>query len=219
MSDERKIRVVIIDDHAMTRMGLSFMLKTFPDITLLGEAESGVDGVNLCVAQAPDVVLLDMRLPDQDGPKVAVALRSHLPTLKIIALSSFDDHDLIKRALQAGAISYVLKNVSALELAEAIRRAFQGKATLAPEAMQVLVEQIQRVSQPQIELTERERGVLQLMARGHSNGQIAEQLFISPATVKGHIRTILNKLDVDSRSEAIAQAWASGLVDRKGDEE
>lgn len=217
MSDEQKIRVVIIDDHAMTRMGLSFMLKTFPDITLLGEAESGADGVNLCVAQAPDVALLDMRLPDKEGPEVAVALRSRLPALKIIALSSFDDHALIERALQAGAISYVLKNVSALELAQAIRRAHQGKATLAPEAMQVLVDQIQRANQPQIELTERERGVLHLMARGHSNSQIAEQLFISPATVKGYVRAILGKLNVETRAEAIAHAWASGMVDREGE--
>jgi two-component system, NarL family, response regulator LiaR len=215
MGTEQKIGVVIVDDHAMTRMGLSFMLKTFTDITLLAEAESGAEALDVCAEYNPDVVLMDMRLPDREGPEVIAALRRRMPAVSIVALSSFDDRALIERALQAGAISYVLKNVSALDLVKAIRRAMHGKATLAPEAVQVLVEQFQRPQQPNIDFTEREWAVLRLMSKGQSNSQIAGKLFISAATVKGHVGMILNKLNVATRAEAIAYAWANGLVERE----
>lgn len=210
----RRIGVVIVDDHAMTRIGLAFMLKTFDDITLLGEAETGEEALEVCAATKPDVVLMDMLLADQEGPAVIAALRERQPALKVVALSSFDDRALVERAIQAGAISYVLKNVSAIDLAQAIRKAAQGKATLSPEAAQVLVEQLQRPAQPQAEFTEREWAVLKLLAHGRSNSQIAEQLHVSAATVKGHVGAILGKLGVTTRSEAIARAWAQGLVTR-----
>lgn len=215
MHERPTIGVVIVDDHAMTRIGLAFMLKTFDDITLLGEAETGDEALEVCAATSPDVVLMDMLIGRQEGPEVIGALRQRQPNIKVVALSSFDDRALIERAIQAGAISYVLKNITAFDLVRAIRQAHSGKATLAPEAVQALVEQMQRPLQAPIDLTEREWAVLRLMAQGQSNGQIAAQLYISAATVKGHVGSVLGKLGVTTRAEAIAQAWTQGLVQKE----
>ncbi|NTU80029.1 MAG: response regulator transcription factor [Chloroflexales bacterium] len=214
METQRPIGVVLVDDHAMTRIGLAFMLKTFPDITLLGEAATGAEALEVCATTAPNVVLMDMHLPDQEGSAVTAALLRRQPGVKVVVLSSFDDRALVERALQAGAISYVLKHASAIELAQAIRRAHDGKATLSPEAAQVLVERMHQIAAPQLVFTERERAVLQLLAQGQSNAQIAAQLHVSAATVKGHVGAILGKLGVATRSEAIAKAWSEGLVKR-----
>jgi len=162
------------------------------------------------------VVLMDMLLPDQEGSAVIAALRKQQPEIKVVALSSFGERALVERAIQAGAISYMLKNVSAFDLALTIRRAYEGRATLSPEAAHVLVEQMRNPTQPQIDFTPREWAVLQMMAQGRSNSQIGAQLHISAATVKGHVGTILSKLGVTTRSEVIARAWTQGLV--KNDE-
>lgn len=215
MANPRPIGVVIVDDHAMTRIGLAFMLKSYDDITLLGEAESAEEALEVCAATTPDVVLLDMLLGQDEGPEVIAALRRRLPQLKIVALSSFDEPALVQRAIQAGAISYVLKNVSAFDLVQAIRKAHSGKATLSPEAAQGLVTQLQRPARPQLDLSEREWAVLKLLAQGQSNAEIAAHLHLSAATVKGHVGIILSKLGVATRSEAIARAWAQGLVNRE----
>lgn len=214
MDAQHTIGVVLVDDHAMTRLGVAFMLKSFPDLAVLGEAGSGAEALAVCAAAAPDVVLMDMHLPDASGAEVTAALLERQPQVRVVALSSFDDHNLVERALRAGAISYVLKHVSALELAQAIRRAYEGKATLSPEAAQALVARMQRATQPQVEFTERERAVLNHLARGLSNRQIAELLRVSTATVKGHMGVILSKLGVATRSEAIVRAWSQGLVPR-----
>ncbi|NTU81657.1 MAG: response regulator transcription factor [Chloroflexales bacterium] len=214
MTTAQKIGVVLVDDHEVTRIGLSYMLKSFDDITLLGEAETGEEALRLCAATTPEVVLMDMLLGEQQGPEVIAALRRQQPGIKVIALSSFDDRALVERALQAGAISYMLKNISAFDLIQTIRRASQGKTTLAPEAAQALVEQLQQPARAQVELTRREWAVLRRMAHGQSNGEIAEQLHISAATVKGHVGTILEKLGVTTRAAAIARAWTRGLVRR-----
>lgn len=206
------IRVMIVDDHAMTRIGLRFMLQTFADMEVVGEATSGEEALAACVENQPDVILMDMLLPDMEGSAVTVVVKQRYPAVQVIALSSFQDRDLIERALQAGAISYVLKNVSAVELAQAIRNAVSGQATLAPEAVQALVATIHRPAAPAVELTDREREVLALLAQGQSNNQIAAQLHLSVATIKWHVSAILDKLGVGSRAEAIAQAWRDGLV-------
>lgn len=212
-----QIGVVIVDNHPMTRIGLTFMLKTFDDIGVLGEAERGSEVLELCVQKRPDVVVMDMMLPDGEGPTFIRILRQQLPSTQVIALSSFGERTLVEQALHAGAISYLLKNVTAHELAEAIRKAIDGKATLAAEALQALVEQIQRPQPLQVEFTEREQTVFELLAQGLSNGQIALQLHLSAATVKGHVGAILAKLGVNTRAEAIALSWSRGMVasDRK----
>jgi DNA-binding NarL/FixJ family response regulator len=215
MSTAQTIGVVLVDDHEVTRIGLSYMLRAFDDVALLGEAETGAEALQICAATSPDVVLMDMLLGDQQGPEVIAALRQQQPGVKVVVLSSYDDRALVERALQAGAISYMLKNVSAFDLIQTIRRAHRGKTTLAPEAAQALVEQLQSPAQAQIQLTKREWAVLRLMAHGQSNGEIGDQLHISAATVKGHVGTIFDKLGVTTRAEAIARAWTQGLVRRE----
>jgi NarL family two-component system response regulator LiaR len=213
MTKSRPIRVIIVDDHAMLRRGLRFFLKGFDDLELVGEGSSGKEAIALCAETEPDVILMDMVMPEMDGAKTTQIIREKFPQVQVIALTSFQEEDLIERALQAGAIGYLLKNVSAEDLARAIREAHAGRSTLAPEATQVLVQATRRRSDQQDHgLTDREQEVLALMVEGLSNAEIAERLFITVATVKFHVRGILGKLGVNSRTEAIALAWQQKLV-------
>ena len=213
MTESSSIRVLLVDDHAMLRKGLRFFLTGFDDLELVGEAASGKEAIRLCAELQPDVVLMDMVMPDMDGAAATQAIRQQSPSVEVIALTSFQEEDLIERALQAGAISYLLKNVSAQALAEAIRRAHAGHSTLAPEATEVLVKATrQRGGQHDYGLTERELEVLSLLVEGLSNAEIAERLVVSVATVKFHVRGILSKLGVSSRTEAVALAWQQSLI-------
>lgn len=206
------IKVLVVDDHAMTRTGLSFFLKAFDDLVLVGEVCSGEDALDFCVHTQPDVILMDMVMPGMGGVKATQAILHHYPHIQIIALTSFHERDLIEQALQAGAISYLLKNVSAQDLAQAIRDAWAGQSTLAREATKILVESARQPPAPGDDLTERERDVLTLLVDGLSNAQIAGQLSISLATVKFHIRGILAKLGAANRAEAVTLAWKYRLV-------
>jgi NarL family two-component system response regulator LiaR len=215
MTETRPIRVIIVDDHAMLRRGLKFFLKGFDDLKLVGEATSGKEAVALCAQTEPDVILMDMVMPDMDGAQATRIIRQHNPRAHVIALTSFQEEDLIERALQAGAIGYLLKNVSANDLAQAIRGAYAGRSTLAPEATQFLIQATrQRGSQPDYGLTDREKEVLALLVEGLSNAEIAEQLVISVTTVKYHVRGIFSKLEVTSRTEAATLAWKHNLIPR-----
>ena len=217
MTESHTIRVLIVDDHAMLRRGLRFFLNGFDDLELVGEAGSAQEALDLCDELAPDVVLMDMVMPDIDGAAATELIRKEYPDAQVLALTSFQEEDLIERALQAGAIGYLLKNVGAEELAEAIRGAHAGRSTLAPEATEVLIQVTrQRAGQPDYSLTGREQEVLGLLMEGLSNAEIAEQLVVTVATVKFHVRGILNKLGVDSRTEAVALAWQQNLVPREG---
>ncbi len=213
MTGANPIRIILVDDHAMLRKGLRFFLAGFDDLELLGEAASGKEAIRLCAELEPDVVLMDMVMPDMDGATATKAILDQTPTIQVIALTSFQEEDLIERALRAGAISYLLKNVSAQTLAEAIRQAHAGHSVLAPEATEALVKATrQRASHHDYGLTERETEVLSLLVDGLSNAEIAEQLVVSVATVKFHMRNILSKLGVSSRAEAIAMAWHEGIL-------
>jgi len=213
MSEADRIRVIIVDDHAMLRRGLRFFLKGFDDLELIGEADSGDEATSLCAETRPDVVLMDMIMPDMDGAEATRIIRERHPSTQVIALTSFGDEDLIERALRAGAIGYLLKNVTADELAQAIRAAHAGRSTLAPEATEALIQATRkRASQSDYGLTERERQVLTLMVDGLSNAEIAERLVISVATVKFHVRGVLSKLGVTSRTEAVSLAWQQDLI-------
>jgi NarL family two-component system response regulator LiaR len=204
---------MLVDDHAMLRKGLKFFLAGFDDLELVGEAASGKEATRLCAELEPDVVLMDMIMPDMDGAAATEIIRQQSPEIQVIALTSFQEEDLIERALQAGAVSYLLKNVSAQALADAIRQAHEGRSTLAPEAAEVLVKATrQRASQRDYGLTDREQEVLSLLVEGLSNAEIAERLVISIATVKFHVRGILSKLGVSSRTEAVTQAWQENLI-------
>lgn len=215
MTEARPIRVLIVDDHAMLRRGLRFFLSGYDDLELVAEAASGREGVALCRELEADVLLMDMVMPDMDGAEATRLVREHCPEVQVIALTSFQEIDLIERALQAGAIGYMLKNVSAEELAKAIRDAHAGRSTLSQEATKVLIDATrQRGSQPDYGLTERETEVLALLGRGLSNAEIADDLVVSVSTVKFHVRNILSKLGVSSRTEAVALALQQKLIPR-----
>jgi two-component system, NarL family, response regulator LiaR len=212
MSPSPRIRVLVVDDHAMVRRGLAAFLKAFDDLELAGEAASGQAALELCVQLQPDVVLMDMVMPDMDGAAVTRLLRIQTPSIQVIALTSFMEEILVQSALHAGAIGYLLKDVSADALALAIRDAHAGRATLAPEAAQALVHAASQPPPPGLDLTERERDVLALMVEGLNNTQIAARLTVSPSTVKSHVSNILSKLGVASRTEAVTLALRNRLI-------
>jgi NarL family two-component system response regulator LiaR len=203
---------MLVDDHTMVRRGLAAFLKVFDDLQLAGEAESGAAAIQLCAEVGPDVVLMDMVMPDMDGAAATRAIRQQFPQVQVIALTSFKEGDLVKNALEAGAIGYLLKDVSADELARAIRAAHAGRATLSAEAAQALVETANQPPAPGPDLTERELEVLSLMVEGLNNTQIAGRLTVSPSTIKSHVSNILSKLGVASRTEAVTLALRNRIV-------
>jgi NarL family two-component system response regulator LiaR len=211
-SPSQPIRVMLVDDHAMVRRGLATFLKIFDDLQLVGEAENGDSAVRLCAKVLPDVILMDMVMPDMDGAVATHTIRQQFPQVQIIALTSFKEGDLVKNTLEAGAIGYLLKDVSADELAQAIRAAHAGRATLSPEAAQALVETANHPPVSRFDLTERELEVLALMVEGLNNTQIAGRLTVSPSTIKSHVSNILSKLGVTSRTEAVTLALRNRIV-------
>jgi NarL family two-component system response regulator LiaR len=212
MDEMTPIRVLLVDDHAVVRSGLSAFLLAFDDLELVGEAGSGEEAVRLCERLHPDVVLMDLVMPGMDGAAATKRIREHHPDVQVIALTSFKEEDLVQGAMRAGAIGYLLKNISADELADAIRKARAGRPTLAPEAAQALIHAATQPPKPGYDLTDRERDVLELMVEGLSNSEIAERLVVSASTVKFHVSNVLSKLGVKSRTEAVALALQENLV-------
>jgi len=208
----KPIRVMLVDDHAMVRRGLTAFLKAFDELEVAGEAESGQAAIDLCTKLKPDVILMDMIMPDMDGPTATRTIRQQFPRVQIIALTSFNEEALVKSAMEAGAIGYLLKDVSADDLFKAICAAHAGQATLSPEAAQALVPAATHPPAPGFDLTERERAVLALMAEGLNNTQIAGRLVVRPSTIKAHVSNILSKLGVASRTEAVALALRHKLL-------
>lgn len=212
MNETPIIRVITVDDHEITRSGIAFSLQAFKDLELVGEAPNGEITLKLCGELEPDVVLMDMQMPGMDGVQTTQAIREQNPRIQILALTSFYDKRLVQRAMQAGAIGYLVKGVSARELAEAIRLAHYGNTILSQEASQALIQTHDQTSKVGSDLTERELDVLPLLAKGMSNAEIAQQLTISISTAKHHVRAILSKLGAANRAEAVSIAMQHDLL-------
>lgn len=208
------IRVMIVDDHDIVRRGLTMFLSGFDDLMFVGEAANAEDAVRVCGEVLPDIILMDMFLPELDGITLTHTIRTKYPQVQVVMLTSSKDQELVQAALRAGAISYMLKNISVIEMAETIRAAYAGKPTLAPEVTQTLINLTLNPpsAPPNYNLTDRELTVLGLMAKGLSNQEIADQIYVSRATVKVYVSTILSKLGVQNRIEAVRLALEQSLV-------
>jgi two-component system, NarL family, response regulator LiaR len=213
-----KIRVLIVDDHEVVRQGLRGFLEVQEDIELAGEAADGIMAMEMVMKFSPDVVLMDLVMPRLDGIEAIRQIKATNPNTKVIVLTSFTDDKKVFPAIQAGACSYLLKDISPNNLVEAIRAAHRGEARLHPDITRKLMEQVThpansaRSAQPE-DLTEREIGVVRLVAQGRSNHEIAQDLVISEKTVKTHISNILSKLHLDDRTQLAIYAIRNGLAD------
>jgi NarL family two-component system response regulator LiaR len=203
---------MLVDDHQMVRNGLGTFLLVHDDLELVGEAGDGEQALAVYERVRPDVVLMDLKMPRKDGVEATRALMARDPELRVIALTSFKEEQLIQDALDAGAIGYLLKDVDADDLAEAIRAAHRGEPTLAPEAAWMLFKARRRGPEPGDDLTEREREVLALIVEGQTNPEIADRLIVSESTVKTHVSNILSKLGVSTRTEAASLALRKGMI-------
>ena len=205
------IRVLISDDHGVVRQGLRMFLSLDPDIQVVGEASDGREALEMARELVPDVVLMDLLMPVMDGIEATRAIRSALPEVEVIALTSVLEDASVTDAIRAGAIGYLLKDTNVEELHRAVRGAAEGRVQLAPEAAARLMREVRAPESPEA-LTARETEVLGLLARGRANKQIASSLYVSEKTVKAHVSAILRKLGVQSRTQAALHAVETGLV-------
>jgi NarL family two-component system response regulator LiaR len=203
---------MLVDDHSMVRKGLCAFLKNTPDLEVIAEARDGREAIEKCEESQPDVILMDLIMPDLGGVAATRIILERWPEIHVLALTSFQEKNLVQEALQAGATGYLLKNVTGEELADAIRSTYAGKPTLAKEAIASLIQTEPSEPSPGKDLTRRELEVLSLLVKGMSNPEIAGKLSVSRATVKSHVSSILSKLDVSNRAEAIALAIEHKIV-------
>ncbi|RIK08698.1 MAG: DNA-binding response regulator [Acidobacteria bacterium] len=207
------IRVMIVDDHGIVRDGVTLRLGLIDDLEVVGEAGSGIAALDAVPELAPDVVLMDIRMPDLDGIEATRQLKEALPEVKVVMLTTFDDRDYVKSAMDAGASGYLLKTAGADEIAAAVRTAHSGKVALDPGAALALVESMHEGERIEsFDLSERELEVLTVLCEGKSNREIGATLHISPLTVKTHLQSIFQKLGAADRAQAVAIALRSGLV-------
>lgn len=213
MNEEKRITVMLVDDHTVVREGLGALLKTYNDLEIMALAASGEEAIRRCDELQPEVVIMDLSMPPGiDGPTAISRARARHPQIQFIALTSFLEEKLIQRALQAGAVGYLLKSVSGDELAQAIRTAARGEFVIDPSATQLLVRAVAQPLPLGHDLTPREREVLALLVEGLPNKDIADALTLSPGTVRVYVSNILAKLEVRNRTEAVALALQHELV-------
>lgn len=209
------IRILLADDHEMVRIGVAAYLQAQPDMDVVAEASNGQEAVSLALEHKPDVILMDMVMPILTGAEATAEIVKAWPEARIMMVTSFIDDDKVYAALEAGAVSYLLKTSKASHIAEAIRKTYIGQAVLEPE---VTTKMMQRMRSPQHvlhdSLTEREMEILLLMAKGLSNQEIADQAYITLKTAKTHVSNILSKLDVQDRTQAVIYAYEHQLISR-----
>jgi NarL family two-component system response regulator LiaR len=214
----KPITVLLVDDHAVVRQGVRFFLESHDDFEVVGEADSGKMAIKLAAEHIPDVVLMDLVMPEMDGVEATRQVKNVSPRSQIVVLTSYHDDEYIFPALQAGAISYILKDIHMEELAEAVRRASHDEVTLHPRVAARIIQELHGAKSdavnPFTELTNREMEVLKLIAEGLNNNNIAKQLTITEHTVKGHVSNILSKLHLADRTQAAVFAWKEGVVQR-----
>ena len=212
MSDLKLIKVLIVDDHPVVRDGLKNMLMVYDDLELVGEAENGSNALLLCQKNTPDVILMDIVMPEMDGITTTQAIHEKYPKVKVLILTSYPKDDLVQKSLEAGAMGYLLKNAPIDDLANAIRSAYAGHPTLAPEATEALIRAKTSPQNPGGDLSKREKEVLELIIQGLSNEEIAAKLVISTATAKHHVSACIQKLGASNRTEAAFLAEQYRLV-------
>ncbi|MGG0655690.1 response regulator [Rummeliibacillus pycnus] len=207
------IQILLADDHEMVRIGVSAYLRAQPDMTVVAEASNGKEAVDLALKHRPDIILMDMVMPIMTGAEATEAIIKQWPEAKIMIVTSFLDDDKVYPALEAGAISYLLKTTNAKQIAEAIRSTYGGQPILEPEVTNKMMQRMRHKNKPLHEdLTEREHEILLLMAQGKANQDIADELFIALKTVKTHVSNILSKLEVQDRTQAVVYAFNHQLV-------
>ena len=200
------IRIILVDDHAVLRSGLKYITEVIDSIEVIGEASNGIEAVQLFQELKPDVVLMDLMMPEMGGLEATHRITREFPEARVIVLSSSKENDVVQDALKAGAVGYLLKNISSAELTNAIEKAHTGIPTLSPEATQALIQSKTKPEKPEYNLTLREIEVLEKLTIGLTNPQVADALCISPATVKRHVSNIFIKMNVNNRTEAVAVA-------------
>ena len=214
----KPITVLLVDDHEVVRQGVRFFLEAHSDFVVVGEAESGKAAVKLAEEHIPDVVLMDLVMPQMDGVEATRQVKNISPRTQVVVLTSYHEDEHIFPALQAGAISYILKDIRMEELADVIKRAAHDEVTLHPRVAARIIQELHGTKRDEInpltELTNREMEVLKLIANGLSNSEIAGQLVITEHTVKGHVSNILSKLHLADRTQAAVYAWRKGVVQR-----
>jgi two-component system, NarL family, response regulator LiaR len=215
---KKSISILIVDDHEVVRNGMRSYLETLPDFSVVGEASSGEEAIELVTELIPDIVLMDLIMPGMDGIETTRRVKQVSPRTQVVVLTSYHEDIHIFPALKAGAISYILKDMKMEKLADVLHRAIQGEVTLHPRVASRVLQNLRGEDgeEPQLiaELTERELDVLKLIAAGLSNTMIAEKLFISENTVKGHVSNILSKLHLADRTQVAVFAWQKGIVHR-----
>lgn len=209
------IRILLVDDHEMVRLGVSTYLQTQPDMEVVGEAVNGKEAVDKALDLRPDIILMDMVMPLMNGAEATAAIIAQWPEAKIVIVTSFLDDDKVYPALEAGAVSYILKTSNAKRIADAIRDTLKGQTVLEPEVTTKMMQKMRTGNNHRLhdDLTEREREILLLLAKGKTNQEIADELFIALKTVKTHVSNLLSKLEVQDRTQAVIYAFKNNLVE------
>lgn len=208
------IKILLVDDHEMVRIGVSAYLQIQPDMEVIGEAVNGREAVDMALELRPDIILMDMVMPVMNGAEATKAIIEQWPEAKVMVVTSFLDDDKVYPALEAGAISYILKTSNAKRIADAIRETLKGQTVLEPEVTTKMMQRMRTGNEKQLhdDLTERELEILLLLTEGKTNQTIAEELFIAVKTVKTHVSNLLSKLEVQDRTQAVIYAFKHQLV-------